>query len=431
MSRPIAADGTADGAADDAANEATNEAAAALEAAVRTDRPRLMGALVRRAGGDYVWAEEALAEACADAVAQWPRTGVPIKPSAWLATAANRRLVDGHRRAERRQETDSIDAEVTQESSSMRDARLDFGSDDDTLRLVFTSCHPALAPATRVALTLNAVSGLDSRAIARAFCVDESAMAKRLTRAKSKIRDAGIRFRAPAPNEIPDRLPDVLKAIELVFNEGYARAGGVDLDAPDLAREALHLARELCRLMPDETEPAGLLALILFTGARRDARVGSDGELVVLEDQDRSLWDSASIAEGRTLLAHTVRDGGAGPYVLRAALAGEHSCARSFEETRWARIVDLYDALLEFEPSPVIALNRAVALGESEGADAMVTALEAIEGLEESHYLHVARGEALRRLGRTDDAAAAFDRALELVSNAKERAAIERRAGRV
>ena len=403
---------------------------AAIEAAMRTDRLRLMGGLVRRAGGDYVRAEDALAEACADAIAQWPRSGVPERPSAWLATAATRRLVDGHRSSARRRETESIDAEDISEPSSMRDARLDFGSDDDTLRLVFTSCHPALAPATRVALTLNAVSGLDSPSIARAFCVEESAMTKRLTRAKTKIRDAGIRFRAPAPHEIPERLPDVLKTIELVFNEGYSRARGADLDAPDLAREGLHLARELCRLMPNEAESRGLLALILLTSARREARVDPGGELVLLEDQDRTRWDSAAIDEGRAVLARAVRAGGAGPYVLRAALAGEHSCARSFEETNWTRIVDLYDALLELEPSPVIALNRAVAIGESKGAESMITALDAIAGLDDSHYLHVARGEALSRLGRSDDAASAFQRALELVSNERERAAIERRAGR-
>lgn len=409
---------------------ADDDARAALENAVRADRPRLLGGLVRRAGGDYARAEEALAEACVDAVARWPRIGVPERPSAWLAATAARRLVDGHRRTGRRRETESIETETITEPCSMRDARLDFGSDDDTLRLVFTSCHPALAPATRVALTLNAVSGLDSHAIARAFCADESAMAKRLTRAKAKIRDAGIRFRAPTPEETPERLPDVLKTIELVFNEGYSRARGVDLDAPDLALEGLHLARELCRLLPREPEAQGLLALILFTSARRDARVDPDGDLVLLEAQDRSLWDRSKIEEGRASLARAVRGGGAGPYVLRAALAGEHSCAHSFEETRWTRIVDLYDALLALEDSPVVAMNRAVALGEARDAGAMLVALDGIEGLDESHYFHVARGEALSRIGRLEEARSAFDRALGLVRNERERAAIESRAGR-
>lgn len=407
------------------------DARSALDAAMRTSHARLMAGLVRRARGDYVRAEDALGDACAEALVQWERDGVPGDPAAWLATAAARRFIDGARRIEVRREvsgdTDLGPSEAAEDHGEMRDARLDFGSDDDTLRLIFTSCHPSLAPLTRVALTLNAVSGFDAMSIARAFLVDEPAMAKRLSRAKVKIRDAGIAFSVPSAREIPERLPDVLKAIELVFNEGYSRARGDAFDAPDLAQEALQLAGELARLLPHEPETLGLLAMVQFTHARRAARVSAAGDLVRLADQDRTLWDWTLIEEGRSTLRSAVLADGSGPYVLRAALTGEHSRAQHASDTRWSQIVGLYDALLEWEASPVIALNRAVAVGESDGPAPMLSALEAIDGLDGSHYYHVARGDALERLGLTADAQAAFRAGLSLARNAKEAGVIRSR----
>ncbi len=410
---------------------------AALVEALDGHRPGILSALIRRAGGDFERAEDALAEACRGALIEWERAAVPSNPAGWIVTAAMRRLADETRRGTRQGDAVSALASErrggpgaqTEEGDMVRDARLDFGSDDDLLRLVFTCCHPSLARITRVALTLNAVSGLDAHAIARAFLVDEAAMSKRLTRAKQKIRDAGIAFTVPRASDVPERLQDVLKTVELIFNEGYAQARGAELGAPGLVREALHLAHALRGLLPRDTEVMGLLALILFTDARRPARVDAQGRLVRLPDQDRSLWDATAIRAARGLLAEAVKAGGAGPFVLRAALSAEHSTAFAAEETRWDRIVGLYDALLEQEPSGVLRLNRAIALGEWKGPQAMLEALNAIDGdgAASLHYLHVARGDGLARLGDLHGARLSFERGLAQAQNQTEREHIAQR----
>ena len=415
----------------------SSAAGAALAAALEQHRSAILSALIRRAGGDFERAEEALAEACSNALEDWERTGVPGNAPGWLVTVATRRLMDVARRGVRRGDVLSglvrdqqVHSENPSEDSEMvRDARLDFGSSDDMLRLVFTCCHPSLARTTRVALTLNAVCGLEAHAIARAFLVGDAAMVKRLARAKLKIRDAGIAFAIPRADEIPGRLQDVLKTIELIFNEGYAQARGTELGVPALVREALHLSRSLCEVLPHDTEVLGLLALILFTDARRPARVDVDGRLVRLPNQNRSLWDKAAIRAARGVLTKAVRAGGAGPFVLRAALSAEHSTAESAEATRWDRIVGLYDALLEIEPSGVLRLNRAIALGEQEGPQAMLDALEAVEeaSVLSMHYYHVARGDALARLGRGPEARRAYSQGETLAENEAERQHIAER----
>lgn len=413
-------------------------AGAALVQVLAQHRTGILSTLIRRVGGDFERAEDALAEACRSALGDWPRAGVPASPAGWLVTAASRRFMDAERCGARRGDALSDLARdqrahagnQSEDPEMVRDARLDFGSDDDMLRLVFTCCHPALARATRVALTLNAVSSLDAHAIARAFLVDEAAMAKRLARAKQKIRDAGIAFALPRAGDVPERLQDVLKTIELIFNEGYVQSRGAELGAPALVREALHLAHALRGLLPNDTEVLGLLALILFTDARRPARADADGRLVRLPDQDRSLWDTDAIRAARGILAEAVKAGGAGPFVLRAALSAEHSIAEAAEMTRWDRIVGLYDALLEVEPSGVLRLNRAIAIGECEGPEAMLRALDAIEedGALSLHYYHIARGDALARTGRRAEARTAYERALAMAANGAER---EHIAGRI
>jgi len=411
------------------------DAARALQSALATSRAELVGALARRAGGDLFAAEDALGDAVSAALHGWPSHGVPERPAAWLFAVAARRLAAGGRDAKRAE-----DARAARDGSSdpnedamVRDARLDFGSDDDTLRLVFACCHPALSPEARVALTLNAVQGLDAAAIAAAFLVDAGTMQRRITRAKQKIRDAGIEFTVPSGPERDARMLDVLKVVELVFNEGYAAARGASLDAPDLAGSAVDTARSLARIAPDEPEVLGLLALVLFTHARRAARTARDGSLVLLADQDRALWDRALIDEGSRTLGRAVSLGGDGRYVLRAALSAEHARAPSAEATRWDRIVALYDGLLAQEPSGVVALNRAVAVGEASGPAAMLSALDAIAGDPElaaaarSHYFHAARADGLTALGRIDDARRALVAAIAAAHNGAERAELSRR----
>lgn len=411
----------------------------ALERAVQHDRPRLVGLCTRLCGGDVERAEEAVAAAFAEAVARWPEAGVPAAPGAWLTVVARRRLADELRRRGRAMGGedegggDALEAvRAPGEAPEARDARLDFGSDDDVLRLLFTCCHPALAPETRVALTLHLVSGFDAYTVARAFLVPEATMAKRLTRAKGKIRDAGMPFGVARDEQVPERLAEVRRTLELVFNEGYVQARGGTLDAPSLAEEAVRLARELARLVPEDTESLGLAAMLAFIQARRPARTDAEGRLVPLPEQDRSLWDGSLVAAGRRLLSTAVAAGGEGPFVLRAALASEHSTAPTAEATRWDQIVALYDALLEHEPSAVVRLNRAVAVGEAAGPARMLEDLQALEGdLASYQHFHVARGEALARLGRDLEARTSFGRALELCMNDVERSHIIERMGRL
>lgn len=397
---------------------------------------RLLATLVRWLG-DFDLAEEVAADALAVAVERWPTDGVPTRPRAWLLTTARRRAVDQLRRRQTyaaklallKVESDGVEAQPT--GSAVPDGDL---FTDDRLRLFFTCCHPALAPEARVALTLRYLAGLSTAEVARAFLVTESTMAQRLTRAKRKISQARIPYRVPGPAELGDRLPDVLRVVYVVFTEAYAASHGPGLVRGDLADEALRLARLLQRMLPGEREVDGLLALLLLVDARRAARTGASGDLVLLADQDRGRWDRTKIAEGAALVERALRGGDPGPYALQAAIAALHDEAASFERTDWDQIVALYGLLHDVAPSPLVALNRAVAVGMASGPQAglrLVDAVAASGRLRRSHLLHAARADFLERLGRRDDAARAYREALTLVSNEVERAFLRRRLAEV
>ncbi len=384
-------------------------------------------AAVTRATGDLGAAEDAVQEACVAALAAWPERGLPANPAGWLVTVARRRAVDVARREARRGE---------KEAAAMRDhsgrSGPPAGDRDDELALVFMCCHPALAPEARVALTLRAVCGLSTAEIAAAFLVPEATMAKRLVRAKHKIRAAGVPFRVPTGPEIGERLPAVLLVVYVAFTEGHMTAGpsGSGPVRPDVCDAAIALARGLATRLPDEPEVLGLLALLLLTDARRAARVDAAGDVVVLEDQDRARWDAALIREGEDLLERALRMGRPGAYQLHAAIAACHSGAARAEDTDWRQIALLYGELVRYEPSPVVEANRAVAVAMSEGPDAGLVILDALAHdprMDRWPRLHVARAELLRRLARTDDAAAAYRRALELEPPGAERAHVARR----
>jgi RNA polymerase sigma-70 factor (ECF subfamily) len=388
-------------------------------------------AAVTRATGDLGAAEDAVQEACVAALAAWPERGLPANPAGWLVTVARRRAVDVARREARRGD---------KEAAAMRDHSWrseptngpPAGDRDDELALVFMCCHPALAPEARVALTLRAVCGLSTAEIAAAFLVPEATMAKRLVRAKHKIRAAGVPFRVPAGPEVGERLAAVLLVVYVAFTEGHMTAGpsGSGPVRPDVCDAAIALARGLATRLPDEPEVLGLLALLLLTDARRAARVDAAGDVVVLEDQDRARWDAALIREGEDLLERALRMGRPGAYQLHAAIAACHSGAARAEDTDWRQIALLYGELVRYEPSPVVEANRAVAVAMSEGPDAGLVILDALAHdprMDRWPRLHVARAELLRRLARTDDAAAAYRRALELEPPGAERAHVARR----
>jgi RNA polymerase sigma-70 factor (ECF subfamily) len=400
-----------------------------LERVFREESGRVTAALVAQLR-DFDLAEDALQDATAAALERWSRDGVPERPGAWLLTAARRKALDRlRRRATRldRQAALALEAELAAAGAEPAD---DGEIPDERLRLIFTCCHPALSAQAQVALTLRTLGGLSVPEIARAFLVDEAAMARRLVRARAKIRDDALPYEVPAAAELGLRARSVLAVVYLIFNEGYAATAGDTLVRRDFCAEAIRLARLAVELLPGEPEAHGLLALLLLQDARRDARVDSGGVAIGLEEQDRARWDRAQIEAGLAALARAAHWGRPGPYQLQAAIAAAHATSPSFEATDWPRILALYDRLLELQPSPVVELNRAVALGFAAGPEAGLARLEGVElGAALAGYppLQAARADLLRRAGRLGEAKAAYERALGQAGTAPERAFLERR----
>jgi len=401
---------------------------ASLEAVLREERVRLTGALVRIIG-DWDIAEELVQDAAVAALEHWPREGIPDNPGAWLMTTARRRAVDRLRRQARYRERLAL---LSAEASKM-DAPIATGGPmqaDDRLRLIFTCCHPALSREAQVALTLRTIGGLETPAVARAFLVPEATIAQRIVRAKRKIRDAAIPYRVPELAELPPRLGEVLSVLYLIFNEGYLASAGDVAERRDLAGDAEWLTSLLVTLMPDEPEPMGLLALMRLHLARAAGRFSPDGGIVLLPDQDRGTWDRAAIAAADTLLERALRMRRVGRYQLQAAIVSVHAGAATYAETDWAEIVGLYDRLLALQPSPVIALNRALALAELRGPETGLAAVDPLgDRLDGYHLFHAARGELLRRLGRHEEARQADRRALALTDNPAEQQLLRERIG--
>ena len=403
----------------------TVDVAVAITQAQRQEWARVVAALTRRFG-DLDIAEEAAAEALANAVERWPADGVPPNPGAWLTTTAIHKAIDRLRRENKR---DDKEKEAQMWFDDDRPELL--GSiDDDRLRLIFTCCHPALALEARVALTLRMVGGLTVTEIARAFLVQEGAIGQRITRAKAKISAARVPYRLPSAEDLPARVSGVLAVLYLVFNEGYL-ATGPDTDPVrhELTAEAIRLTRLIRILMPDDGEVAGLLALMLLTEARRNARVSATGELTTLDEQDRGAWDAALITEGHRLVRERLATGLApGRYQILAAINAVHTSAHDIRDTDWSQVVALYDLLVRLDPSPIIVLNRAIAVAELDGPEVALTAVDQLaEKLAKYHAYHATRADLLRRLGRAQQARAAYDQAIELAGNTAETAALKRR----
>ncbi|MCR8692208.1 RNA polymerase sigma factor [Rhodococcus pyridinivorans] len=385
-------------------------------------------AVLTRVLGDIDVAEDAVQDAFSTAVERWPGEGIPPSPVGWIITTARRRAIDRARR-EAARSVKQAEADLlhpTPGDAFDPEAVVSPGISDDRLRLIFTCCHPALAPGARVALTLRLLGGLTTTQIARAFLVPETTMGQRISRAKRKIRDARIPFRIPSPDEFPERLDAVRSVLYLVYTEGHTTSTGPELADTDLCSEAVRLARLLAGLVPDDPETTGLLALMLLGESRRAARTGPGGDLVLLADQDRSRWDRALIDEGQALVRRTLRWNRPGPYQIQAAIAAVHADAPTFEDTDWVQIVALYDLLFAADPTPVVALHRAVALAEVEGPAAALGIIDRLD-LERYHVFHAVRADLLARLGRIDEASEAYTTAAARTENAVERAHLLRR----
>jgi RNA polymerase sigma-70 factor (ECF subfamily) len=391
-----------------------------IERVFREEYGRAVAVLVR-AFGDIDIAEEAVQDAFAVAVQRWSDTGLPPSPAGWIITTARNRAIDRLRREASREDRHAQAALLHASSEPIQEGPVR----DDRLRLIFTCCHPALAQSVQVALTLRLLGGLTTVEIARAFIVPEATMAQRLVRAKNKIRDANIPYRVPGEAELPDRLTSVLAVVYLIFNEGYTATSGDQLVREDLCAEAVRLGRLLAELLPDEPEVFGLLALMLLIESRRRSRTTSGGDIVLLADQDRALWDRDLIAEGQAIVRQCLRRNQPGPYQIQAAINAVHSDAPTAAATDWRQILQLYDQLLALAPTPVVALNRAVAVAEVEGSEPALAAVESLD-LGDYYLFHAIRADLLSRLGRNAEASQAYDAALALTSNAVERTFLER-----